>query len=307
MNESKILIESVSHDYGNGKKALQNINLEIGGGLFGLLGANGAGKSTLMRIMCTLLEPTEGQVSVGGLDVIKDRQKIRRLFGYLPQEFGAWQRRSVAESLDSLAALSGIDNKAQRRRRVEKMLEAVGLEEVKDRKVKALSGGMLRRLGVAQALIHEPQIIVMDEPTVGLDPEERLRFRKLIADLSVDKTIILSTHIVADLGASCNSIAMIHEGEVMFHGEPSALISMAEGQVLELELSLPQLQALEQREDVEVIARSQQQGVHKIRAVVKPSSNIEGAALASNITLEEAHIAFSMAMGHTNSLTGLEH
>lgn len=303
MNESTISINGVSHKYKKGQYALENINLEIGNGLFGLLGANGAGKSTLMRIMCSLLQPTEGQVIMAGVDVSKDRYQARRLFGYLPQEFGVWKRRSVIEALDSLAALSGLTNKAERTKKLLPMLEAVGLEEVKDRKVNALSGGMLRRLGVAQALIHDPKIVVMDEPTVGLDPEERLRFRKLIAQLSKEKTIILSTHIVADLGASCNRLAMIHKGELMFHGEPANLIDKARGQVLELEVALAQLQALEQRDDVEIIARSQQQGMHKIRVVAKPDASISGAKHADNITLEEAHIAFSMAQGHEVRLT----
>ena len=205
--ESFCAVEGVRHVYKGGTVALDGVDLRIGTGLFGLLGPNGAGKSTLMRILCTLLVPTEGRASVGGYDVVTQRDEVRSLIGYLPQEFGAWRLHRVAEVLDTLASLSGMTDKGERRRRVEQVLEQVGLAEVSDRKVKKLSGGMLRRLGVAQALIHEPRFLVVDEPTVGLDPEERLRFRAVMAELAKDRTIILSTHIVADLGSGCEDLA----------------------------------------------------------------------------------------------------
>jgi len=180
---SAIHVSAVGHVYKGGTVALDGIDLDIGTGLFGLLGPNGAGKSTLMRIMCTLLVPSEGQVTVGGHDVVRDRPGVRAVLGYLPQEFGAWRLHRVEEVLDTLAALSGMSDKATRRARVREVLEQVGLSEVTDRKVKKLSGGMVRRLGVAQALIHDPKFLIVDEPTVGLDPQERMRFRQLMASL----------------------------------------------------------------------------------------------------------------------------
>ena len=187
----RIAVEGLRHVYKGGTVALDGIDLEFGTGLFGLLGPNGAGKSTLMKIMCTLLVPTGGRVTVGGHDVVRQRTAVRSLLGYLPQEFGAWRLHRVEEVLDTLALLSGMKDKARRRARVREVLEQVGLQKVADRKVKKLSGGMVRRLGVAQALVHEPRVIVVDEPTVGLDPQERLRFRQVMADLGQDRTIVL--------------------------------------------------------------------------------------------------------------------
>jgi ABC-2 type transport system ATP-binding protein len=176
-----ISAEGVGHVYENGTVALDDVSLEIGTGLFGLLGSNGAGKSTLMRTICTLLVPARGRVRVGGFDVVADRRAVRGLLGYLPQHFGAWRLQTVTETLDALASFSGLTDGNVRRRRIGEVLESVGLADVAHRRVKQLSGGMTRRLGVAQALIHEPKVLVVDEPTVGLDPEERLRFRQLIA------------------------------------------------------------------------------------------------------------------------------
>ena len=165
-----IVAEGVRHTYKSGAVALNNVDLEIGTGLFGLLGSNGAGKSTLMRIICTLLVPTHGRVTVNGLDVVTERRAVRRLFGYLPQEFSAWRLQTVSEVLDTLAALSGLGDPRARRRRIDAVLESVGLTKVAGRKVKQLSGAMTRRLGIAQALVHEPHVLIVDEPPVGLRP-----------------------------------------------------------------------------------------------------------------------------------------
>ena len=297
LNDCSIVIENVSHTYSNGHQALDNVNLEIGVGLFGLLGSNGAGKSTLMRIICTLIEPKSGSVSLAGCDVVEERDKARTLFGYLPQEFGAWRGKSVEDALDTLAALSGLNDKKERKQKVEEVLASVGLTEVSARKVKQLSGGMLRRLGVAQALIHDPKVIIMDEPTVGLDPEERLRFRQLIAELSRERVVVLSTHIVSDLGASCSKIALIHSGKVEFVGTPGDLIENAKGCVFEISAEADLLQELEASEEFEIVARSFLDGKNLIRGVAKDDFSIDGAKLADNITLEEAHLAFSLAKG----------
>jgi len=296
-NEREIIIKNVSHTYRNGTCALNNINLEIGVGLFGMLGANGAGKSTLMRIICTLLEPAAGNVTMAGYDVVKDRKKVRNLFGYLPQEFGAWRGKSVEESLHILASLSGLNDKQERTKRVAEVLGMVGLGQVAKRKVKQLSGGMLRRLGIAQALVHNPLVLIMDEPTVGLDPEERLRFRKLMAELSREHIVVLSTHIIADLGSSCSEIALIHEGQLEFTGTPADLIAKAQGRVFELSASNELLQKLELNDDFEIVARSIHEGNNLIRGVARESFRLNDSSPAQNITLEEAHLAFTLDKG----------
>jgi ABC-type multidrug transport system ATPase subunit len=283
-----IVAEGLRHVYKGGTVALDGVDLEITTGLFGLLGPNGAGKSTLMRIMCTLLVPTAGRLHVGGHDVVRERRAVRRLVGYLPQEFGAWRLHRVEEVLDTLARLSGIKDKAPRRQRVQAVLEQVGLDEVSDRKVKKLSGGMVRRLGVAQALVHEPQVIVVDEPTVGLDPEERLRFRQLMASLGQDRTIVLSTHIVADLGSGCSDMALIDDGKIVFRGNPAELVTRAKGTVFQIPES--QLGG-----GVEVVSRTKDAEGSKVRAVGKAGQLPAGAETVDNPTLEEAYLSFMVA------------
>jgi ABC-type multidrug transport system ATPase subunit len=297
MHKNHISIKNVSHTYPNGKAALDNINLEIDTGLFGLLGANGAGKSTLMRIICSLQAPTAGAVTINGHDVVSQRREIRQLIGYLSQDFGAWHLYRVREVLDTLAQLSGMTNSAARASRVDKVLEDVGLNKVADRKVKKLSGGMLRRLGVAQALVHEPRVLVMDEPTVGLDPEERLRFRKVMSDLSQDRIIILSTHIVADLGSGCSELALINQGKLEFSGSPVDLIEKARGKVLEF--TVTPAEELQLSEQLEVVARTAAGTNVKLRGVLKDTSrptSVQGQAV-DKITLEEAYLAFVINQG----------
>lgn len=299
MTANHISIRHVGHTYANGKTALQDINLEIRTGLFGLLGANGAGKSTLMRIICCLQDASEGSVSINGLDVRNQRRDIRRQIGYLSQDFGAWHLYRVREVLDTLAQLSGMKRKGERDERINKVLEDVGLGKVADRKVRKLSGGMLRRLGVAQALVHEPRVLVMDEPTVGLDPEERLRFRKVMADLSRDRIIILSTHIVADLGSGCSDLALINQGKLEFSGSPVDLIERARGKVLEFTVSLAD--ELDLSEQLEVVARTSRNGEVVLRGVYRDAgsrSRFTGTA-AESITLEEAYLAFVVNQGRS--------
>jgi len=248
-----------------------------------------------MRIMCTLLVPTAGSVTVGGHDVVRQRHEVRSLLGYLPQEFGAWRLHRVEEVLDTLALLSGMKDKALRRQRVSQVLEEVGLQKVADRKVKKLSGGMVRRLGVAQALVHEPRVLVVDEPTVGLDPQERLRFRKLMASLGQDRTIVLSTHIVADLGSSCSDLALIDEGKIVFRGSPSELVQNARGKVFEVTVGAVTEAQLTQ--SYEVVSRSREGDGTVIRAVSGDGSAPEGARRVEDPTLEEAYLAFMAARG----------
>jgi len=228
----KITIENLNKVYPNGNHALTDINLEINNGMFGLLGPNGAGKSSLMRILVTLMQPSSGKVTMDGYDLTKDRQQIRSLLGYLPQDFRFFSHLKTYEFLDYAARLAGMKDGKIRKQAVDKMLEEVGLFEARDRKANNLSGGMKRRLGIAQALINEPKIIIVDEPTTGLDPEERIRFRNLLSTISAkDVVIILSTHIVGDISSSCTDMALLNKGGLAFAGAPDDLVAQAEGKV----------------------------------------------------------------------------
>jgi len=217
----KITIEGLTKIYPNGNRAINNINLEINEGMFGLLGPNGAGKSTLMRILVTLMKPSSGKVTVDNYDLVKHRKEIRKILGYLPQDFRFFSKLKTYEFLDYAARLAGIKDTRTRADSVDKMLEEVGLFEARDRQANRLSGGMKRRLGIAQALINSPRLIIVDEPTTGLDPEERIRFRNLLSTLSTrDVIIILSTHIVGDISSTCTSMALLNKGELAYAGSP---------------------------------------------------------------------------------------
>lgn len=295
--ESSIHVDGVTHVYKkSGPKVLDDVNLQLETGFYGLLGTNGAGKSTLMRIICTLLKPTSGSVTVNGLDTIRDCLEIRGHIGYLPQSFNAWRHYRTEEVVDALARLSGVSDKQRRKARVAQVLEEVGLAEVADRRVKKLSGGMVRRLGVAQALVHEPSVIVVDEPTVGLDPEERIRFRHLMAELGQDRTILCSTHIVSDLGSGCKEIALLDDGKIAFQDSPDAFINQAEGRVFEM---LVDLETSVQIEDAyEIVSRETVDDQVKLRLVIdRDSEPPDGAQPAHSSTLEEAYLAFMGSIG----------
>ncbi len=227
----KITINNLSKIYKGKVQALDNVTIEISEGMFGLLGPNGAGKTTLMRILATLLEASSGDVKMGEYDITNNRKEIRKILGYLPQDFGVYPKMRTGEFLDYIALLSGIKEKSERKKRVEKMLDIMGLTDAKDRKTKKLSRGMIRRLGIAQALIGDPKILIVDEPTTGLDPEERIKFRNLLADISSNKVVILSTHIVADISSTCENMALLYNGRLAFNGSPSELVKMADGHV----------------------------------------------------------------------------
>ena len=236
----EFVIEGLTKVYGPGlmgrikgrnkapRKALAGIDLQISTGTFGLLGPNGAGKTTLMRILATLLKPTAGRVTVDGKDLTACGERVRRAIGYLPQDFRAFPNLKVREFLDYSAVMHGMLSRAQRRKAVEAVMESTGLTEVSRRRIKKLSGGMHRRVGVAQALLGPPELLIADEPTVGLDPEERVKLRAELARIGMDRTIILSTHIVGDISSSCERMAILDEGKIVFDGSPSSLISDAE-------------------------------------------------------------------------------
>jgi ABC-type multidrug transport system ATPase subunit len=247
----KIEIQGLNQVYSNGNHALRDINLEIGTGMFGLLGPNGAGKSSLMRIMVTLMKPTSGIITVNGMDIQKHRKEIRSMLGYLPQDFRFFSSLKTWEFLDYSGSLAGLKNRKERIAEVDRLLDQVGLLEVRDRQANRLSGGMKRRLGIAQALIGNPRIIVVDEPTTGLDPDERIRFRNILSQLSQhDVTIILSTHIVGDISSTCHKMALLNHGELVFAGSPESLVKNADGHVFRLNLDQYQYEIVKEKYNV---------------------------------------------------------
>lgn len=229
----RIEISHLTKIYRGGARALDDLNLVIPSGMFGLLGPNGAGKTTLMRILAGILHPTNGLVQIGQYNG-ESRQghtAIRQLLGYLPQELGMYPDLSASEFLDYMGLLKGLKNRKERRFRVEQVLETVTLRTVAQRKIKTFSGGMKRRLGIAQALINDPQLLIVDEPTAGLDPEERIRFRNLLSDLGSNRTVLLSTHIVEDIAQTCQHIAVMKSGQVIFQGAIAQMLQAARGKV----------------------------------------------------------------------------
>lgn len=239
-----IEICNLNQYYGK-KQALKGVNLTIETGMFGLLGRNGAGKTTLMKVLAALLPMTEGKVSVCGRN-IEDAQEIRRITGYLPQEFSMYPNMTVFEVMDYLGVLSGL-NKSQRKERILELLERVNLQDDRRKKVKALSGGMKRRLGIAQAILHDPKVLIVDEPTAGLDPEERVRFRNLLCEFAKKRIVILSTHIVGDIEATCENIAVLDAGEIIYKGTVTELTDMAEGKVFQAEIGKKELEMLKEQ------------------------------------------------------------
>lgn len=233
----EVAIKDLTKVFGGKVEALSGVDLRIETGMFGLLGPNGAGKTTLMRILAGILRPSSGSAFVGGYDcaVEKDRTIIKRTLGYLPQELGLYPDLSAAEFLDYIGILKGIEDRRTRRSRVDELLDVVGLTDVAKRKLKGFSGGMKRRVGIAQALLNDPQFLIVDEPTAGLDPEERIRFRNLLSDLSGDRTVLLSTHIVEDVAQTSRDLAVLADGRVLFRGTAEGLISAARGKVWEIE------------------------------------------------------------------------
>jgi len=224
-------IRKLSKTYGNGVKALKDVSLDIPNGMFGLLGPNGAGKSTLMRTIATLQDPDTGTIRLNNLDVLGDKQAARRQLGYLPQEFGVYPKITAETMLDHFAVLKGVTMRGERKNLVEALLQQVNLWEVRKRKLGTFSGGMRQRFGIAQALIGSPKLIIVDEPTAGLDPEERNRFLNLLAEIGENVVVILSTHIVEDVTDLCPRMAIIALGQVLLSGEPGEAMRALDGRV----------------------------------------------------------------------------
>jgi ABC-2 type transport system ATP-binding protein len=226
-----LVIEGLSKRYHGGVQALADVSLTIGAGMFGLLGPNGAGKSTLMRILATLQDADAGRATLGGMDLLREKDQVRRVLGYLPQEFGLYPRVSAFDMLEHLAALKGVGPAARRREVVHALLRRTNLYEVRHRRLGTFSGGMKQRFGIAQALLGEPRLIIVDEPTAGLDPEERIRFHGLLADIGEQVIVILSTHIVADVADLCRRMAILSGGRVVASGDPAEVSAALRGRL----------------------------------------------------------------------------
>lgn len=239
----EIKIKHLNKKYGK-QSVLKDISLHIPVGMYGLLGENGAGKTTLMRILATILKPSSGTIQMNGID-IKDKKEVRKMIGYLPQEFSVYPNMSVYSALEYLALLSELPQNI-RRQRINELLKQVHLEQEKNKRFKNLSGGMKRRFGIAQAMLNNPRILIIDEPTAGLDPEERLRFYNLLSELAMDRIILISTHIAGDIEATCSNAAVLCSGEVIFEGQIGNLIKLGERKVYTTTLMQNELEKFKQ-------------------------------------------------------------
>lgn len=242
-----LIIENLTHVYGNGTRALDEVSLTIPRGMYGLLGPNGAGKSTLMRTIATLQAPTSGHIRFGDIDVLKHPEELRKTLGYLPQDFGVYPRVSAYDMLDHMAVLKGIAGGKERKETVENLLNQVNLWDVRKKAIAGFSGGMRQRFGIAQALIGDPRLIIVDEPTAGLDPEERNRFLNLLAEIGENVVVILSTHIVEDVSDLCPSMAIICNGRIVREGAPADLVAQLKGRIWKKIIDKAELEAAKAR------------------------------------------------------------
>ena len=284
MSNCQLSLDSVSYRYPGGHAAVSDLSLNLGPGILGLLGPNGAGKSTLMRILATLARPTAGKVTWNGADIAAEPNALRVALGYLPQDFGVYSALSAREFLAFLAAVKGLSGAAARER-VETCLSLVGLSEAADRRLGEFSGGMRQRVGIAQALLNDPALLIVDEPTVGLDPEERMRFRHLLTDLAGQRLVILSTHIVSDVEASATALAVMSSGSLRFHGTPEQLLAQAEGHVWEWTLAPERLAQV--REKFVVCASLRRPDGIRVRVIGNESPHADAQAVAPG--LEDAY------------------
>ena len=277
----KLNIDNISKTYPNGVQALKNISIEIGNGIFGLLGPNGAGKSTLMRTIAALQDADSGNILLGDVDVEKDKQGLREMLGYLPQEFGVYPKVSAIDLLDHMAVMKGITDAKRRKDQVDSLLYQVNLWESKDQKLGTFSGGMKQRFGIAQALLGDPKIIIVDEPTAGLDPMQRNRFHNLLSEIGENVVVILSTHIVDDVSDLCNDMAIILNGELKLAGKPLELIKKLEQKVWQGLVEKDAAESL--KDDERLISSRLYMGKVKVRLL----SNVEP---MNGFTLNEPEI-----------------
>lgn len=270
--ENQIIMEHVNKFYGK-KQALKDVNLTIGQGMFGLLGRNGAGKTTLMKILAALHGKQSGTVTVCGVP-IESAREIRGMIGYLPQDFSMYPGMTIYEALDYLGVLSEMP-KAVRRERIDMLLKKVHLSEERNKKIRSLSGGMKRRLGIAQALLHDPRVLIVDEPTAGLDPEERIRFRNLLCEVAQERIVILSTHIVGDIEAACENLAVLNEGKILWKGTLEELLGNAEGKVWRAEVDNRELVQIKKNY---IVTGMLKQGAHvNVRFLSETIPDVPGA------------------------------
>ncbi|MEI3611423.1 ABC transporter ATP-binding protein [Pseudogracilibacillus sp. SO30301A] len=282
----ELLIDQVSKKYGS-KQALGDFSLRLGSGVLGLLGPNGAGKSTLMKILATLMHPTEGKVTLDGINIVNNPKELRKNLGYLPQDFGVYPNLNAIEFLEYMAAVKGLPMKLAKLR-IQDLLEALNLAQDAKRKIGGYSGGMKQRVGIAQALLNDPKVLIVDEPTVGLDPEERIRFRNLLANMASGRIIILSTHIVSDIESLASQIAIMSEGRLLQHTLPEDLLVEMEGKVWECTVPSRKLPELQQSH---VVSRAFQRsdGMHvRIISNRRPFPDAEMIAP----TLEDAYLYY---------------
>ncbi|GHN02482.1 multidrug ABC transporter ATP-binding protein [Cytophagales bacterium WSM2-2] len=268
----KLVIKNLSKTYPNGVQALKNVDLTIEEGMFGLLGPNGAGKSTLMRIIATLQEADEGSsVTLGDIDVLHQKGEVRKMLGYLPQEFGVYPKMEAEALLSHLAALKGITDKSERKQLVSALLQKTNLWSSRKRKLESFSGGMKQRFGIAQALIGNPRILIVDEPTAGLDPTERSRFLNLLSEVGEKTVVILSTHIVEDVKELCNSMAIIYDGRLLYKGDPYNALNDIQGKVWKKRVNKAEL--AEHKKNYEVLSVRLAGGVPEIHVLSKTDLN----------------------------------
>jgi ABC-2 type transport system ATP-binding protein len=286
----QLTIEALTKRYSGGVQALTNVSITLGPGVLGLLGPNGAGKSTLMRILATIAQPTSGKILWNNGEVARNPDALRNVLGYLPQDFGVYPNLSALEFLEYLAAVKGIEAAAARRR-ITELLELVNLTDAAKRPLGGYSGGMRQRVGIAQALLNDPHLLIVDEPTAGLDPEERVRFRNLLSELSGERIVILSTHIVSDVEAVATNIAILAHGRLLAHGLPESILASVTGQVWELVVPSADLPALRQRYPISSTAH-RSDGVH-VRIVSPMPPAMPGARDARPLepSLEDAYLA----------------
>jgi ABC-type multidrug transport system ATPase subunit len=281
----RLAIEAVGKRYGGDAWALRDFSLDLGPGVLGLLGPNGAGKSTLMRILATVTRPTAGRVTWDGADVASRPDALRAVLGYLPQDFGVYPNLSAVEFLEYLAAVRGLDARAARAR-IGELLELVNLVEVRKRPLASLSGGMRQRVGIAQALLNAPRLLIVDEPTGGLDPEERVRFRNLLSDLSGERIVILSTHIVSDVEATATRIALIARGQLVRDATPEALLRASAGKVWEWTVPSEALAEVRAKFRLSGMIRAADGAHVRIVSDVSPGAG----AVPATPTLEDAYL-----------------
>ena len=293
----QLQVENLTKNYRGSVQALRGVQLTLSSGILGLLGPNGAGKSTLMRILATITQPSSGRVFWNETDVAGNPDALRNVLGYLPQDFGVYPNLSAVEFLEYLAAVKGIPA-APARKRINELLDLVNLSDAARRPLGGFSGGMRQRVGIAQALLNDPQLLIVDEPTAGLDPEERVRFRNLLSELSGERIVILSTHIVSDVEAVATTIAILAHGQLLVHDSPENLLASVSGKVWEVVVPSAELPALRQRHLISSTAH-RGDGVHaRLVSAVSPSSHTRPLEPG----LEDAYLAALAAQGSNQSV-----